>query len=285
MRDQQPVGQKGQDVPWTGEVERGSVAAPCPLGSHSPSSPVLGVPFPILTPCLMPCPRPDAVLTSLTCTRAYTVCSSPCLCLGTGVPWVYIQTGRSLPSQGNGSGRVRHWSTHQWPPHLLGPAHPHPCPPPQCQLPGLTECLGPAKDRTWGCIPGLDSATPTHSRPDLASTQCQSPSLGKSSGVQPASLPHMLRPPEGTAVWGQCSDSHLPERGWQGWFSGVWLWGSMLWPPGELWLWLLSPLPGPGSWHCPCTWSACRAGCCGHQWGPVFNHLSFQTSGTAGPSR
>lgn len=74
MRDHQPMRQKGQDVPWTGEVERGSVAAPCPLGSHSPSSPALGVPFPILTPCLMPCPRPDAVLTSLTCTRAYTVC-------------------------------------------------------------------------------------------------------------------------------------------------------------------------------------------------------------------
>lgn len=106
MRDHQPVGQKGQDGPWTGEVKRGSVAAPCALGSHSPSSPALGVPFPILTPCLMPCPRPDAVLTSPTRTRAYTVCSSPCLCLGTGVPWVHIQTGRSLPSQGEWEGGV-----------------------------------------------------------------------------------------------------------------------------------------------------------------------------------
>lgn len=192
------------------------------------------------------------------------------------------QAALCLP-RGMGSGRVRHWSTHQWPPHLLGPAHPHPCPPPQCQLPGLTECLGPAKDRTWGCIPGLNPATPTHSRPDLAPTQCQC------SGEEqqgPASVPPShAQTPEGTAVWGQCSKSHLPERGWQGWFSGVWLWGSMLWPPGELWLWLLSPLPGPGSWHCPCTWSACRAGCCGQQWGAVFNHLSFQTSGTAGPSQ
>ena len=66
--------QKGQDVSWTGPVERGSMAAPCPLGSHSPSSPALGIPFPILTPCLMPGPHPDAVLTSLTCTCAHTVC-------------------------------------------------------------------------------------------------------------------------------------------------------------------------------------------------------------------
>lgn len=74
MRDHQPVGQKGQDVSRTGEVKRGSVAAPCPLGSHSLSSAALGVPFPILTPCLMPCPHPDATLTSLTRTPAYTVC-------------------------------------------------------------------------------------------------------------------------------------------------------------------------------------------------------------------
>lgn len=50
------------------------MAAPCPLSSLSLSSPALRVPFPILTPCLMPCPRPDAELTSLTCTPAYTVC-------------------------------------------------------------------------------------------------------------------------------------------------------------------------------------------------------------------
>lgn len=143
MRDQQPMGQKGQDVPWTGEVERGSVAAPCPLGSHSPSSPVLGVPFPILTPCLMPCPRPDAVLTSLTCTRAYTVCSSPCLCLGTGVPWVYIQTGRSLPSQGNGKG--------EWESKAL--EHTSVAPPPSrsCTPPSLPPSAMPAS-RTHGVL-------------------------------------------------------------------------------------------------------------------------------------
>lgn len=67
-------GAGGAGWPWTGEVERGSVAAPCPPGSHCPSSPALGVPLSILTPCLMPCPRPDAVLTSLTHTPASTVC-------------------------------------------------------------------------------------------------------------------------------------------------------------------------------------------------------------------
>lgn len=163
------------------------------------------------------------------------------------------------------------------PHHLLGPAHPHPCPPPQCQLPGLTERLGPAKDRTRGCILGLDSATPTHSRPDLAPTQRQSPALGQSSGVQPASLPHKPRPLRGQ----QCGDSAATAASRRG-AGRV---GSAVFGFGGPCLWLLSPLRGPGSWHCPCPWSACRAGCCGRRCCPVFNHLSFQTSATAGPSR
>lgn len=145
------------------------------------------------------------------------------------------QAGLCLPrGMGRGSGKsktLEHTSVP--PPHrLLGPAHPHPCPPLQCQLPGLTECLGPAKDRTRGCILGLDSATPTHSRPDLAPTQCQSPALGKSSGVQPASLPHMLRPLMGQ----QCGDSAeqpRPREGLAGLFQRCFGFGGPCCGPQE----------------------------------------------------
>lgn len=180
----------------------------CSLSSRLPQSFLPGTRGPIPHPHSMPhalsssrcrAHLPD-MHTCIHCLPHHHVCVWALGCHG----FASRQAGLCLPrGMGRGSGRVRHWSTHQWPPHLLGPAHLHPCPPPQCQLPGLTECLGPAKDRTWGCIPGLDSATPTRSRPDLAPTQCQSPSLGKSSGVQPASLPHVLRPLRGQ----QCGDS------------------------------------------------------------------------------
>jgi len=74
---------------------------------------------------------------------------------------------------------------------------------PASRTPGA-KGLGPAKDGTWGCILGLDSATPTHNggAAGLASASGQSPVPGKSSCVQPASLPHVLRPPRGQ----QCGD-------------------------------------------------------------------------------
>lgn len=161
-------------------------------------------------------------------------------------------------------------------------------PPPQCQLPGLPRAkgLGPAKDGTWGCIPALNSATPTCNKDvtGLAPTRGRPEPGSGEEQPGPASIsPTCAKtPPRGQ----QCGDScrHL-ERGWRSWFSGGQLWGSTLWPLGELWVWLLSPLPSPGSWHCPCPWSACWAGCCGRQRGPVFNCLSFQTSATAGPSQ
>lgn len=72
-------------------------------------------------------------------------------------------------------------------PHRLpGPAHPHPCPPamPASRTP-RAEGLDPAKDRTWGCILGLDSATPTCNRDaaGLALARSQSLALRKNSQV------------------------------------------------------------------------------------------------------
>lgn len=172
MRDARPVAQKGQDIPWTGPVERGSVAAPCPPGSCSPSSPALRVPFPILTPCLMPCPRPDSVLISLTRTRAHTVCLITMSVSGHRGAMGSHPGGRQVsvfPGRWErGGGRVRHWSTHQCPPAFQVLHTPIPAPPamPASRTHGA-EGLDPAKDRTWGCILGLHSASLTRNRARL----------------------------------------------------------------------------------------------------------------------
>lgn len=182
------------------------MAPPCPLGSHHPSSPALGVPFSILTPCLMPCPRPDAVLTSLTCTRAYTVCL---ITMSVSGHWgaMGLHPDRQVsafPGEWEGGVGEQDIGAHI---SALPPTSRSCTPPslPPSTMPASRThgVLGPAKDKTWGCILGLDSAAPTHSRPDLAPTQCQSPALGRSSRVQPASLPHLLRPLRGQ----QCGDS------------------------------------------------------------------------------
>lgn len=290
MRDLKPLEQKGQDVPWTGPVERGSVAALCPLGSRSPSSPALGVPFPILTPCLMPCPRLDVVLTSLTRIRAHTVCLITMSVSGHwGAMGSYPGSWQvsAFPGGWEGGGwRVRRWSTHQCPPafQVLHTSIPAPPTMPASRTP-QSQGLGSSQRWDMGLHPGAELCNShlqqrchwsgSHTRPEPGSGEEQ---------PGPASIsPTCAKtPPRGQ----QCGDScrHL-ERGWRSWFSGGQLWGSTLWPPGELWVWLLSPLPSPGSWHCPCPWSACWAGCCGRQRGPVFNCLSFQTSATAGPSQ
>lgn len=138
--------------------------------------------------------------------------SSPCLCLDTGVPWVDIQAaGRFLPSQGD----VKWGQESQMLEHAPVPApgfqvlHNPPIPAPPAMPASRThgaEGLDPAKVGTWGCIPGLDSATPTCNggAAGLAPACGQSPAPGKSSQVQRASFLHVLRPPPPRGQ--QCGD-------------------------------------------------------------------------------
>lgn len=127
----------------------------------------------------MTCPRPASALTSPTRTRARTVCSSPCLCPGTGVPWVCIQAaGRFLPPWA--IGKVGRWASERWehppvPPRPPGPAHPIPAPL-QCQLPALPEL------RAWG---HGDAGTNSVSSPSLLVPYSHCHYGGASSCLQP----------------------------------------------------------------------------------------------------
>lgn len=153
--------------------------------------------------------------------------SSPCVCLGTGVPWVHSQAaGRFLPSQDGWEWGV--WGEPDVGAPTIAPAafqvlH-TPIPAPlQCQLPGLLELRAWVQPKTghgaasWGWNLQLPPTTevPLVWLPHAAGA-------AGCSWVQLASLPHVLRPPRGQ----QCGGG--AERGWQGWFSGRWPWWSVL---------------------------------------------------------
>lgn len=262
-----------------------------PLGYRSPSFPALGIPFPILTPCLMPCPRPDPVLTSLTHTRAHTVCL---ITMSVSGHWDAMG---SHPGSQQVSAFPGEWEGRAGESDVEAPTS-VPLPSRSCTPPSLpprnassqdswSQGLGSSQRQDMGLHPGAGLCNSHLQWRCRCSGSRTRPELG-SGEEQPGPVtisPTCAETSEGTAAWGQCSGCCHPERGWWGWFSVGWLWRSTLRPPGELWIWFLSRLPSPGSWHCPRPWSACQAGCCSHRQGPVFNCFSFQTSGTAGPSR
>lgn len=128
---------------------RGHVAISRPLGSRSPSSPALRDPFLLLTPCLMPCLHPNAILTSLTRTRAHSVTMSVSGHWGAVRSHPGSQQISAFP--GGGKGRQESQTLEHPPvsPCPLGPAHPHPCPPamPASGTPGV-KGLGPTTGGT-----------------------------------------------------------------------------------------------------------------------------------------
>lgn len=242
----------------------------------------------------MTCPRPASALTSPTRTHARTVCSSPCLCPGTGVPWVHIQAaGRFLPPWAIGKvGRrvSERWEHPPVPPRPPGPAHPIPAPL-QCQLPALPEL----KARGHG-----DTGTNSMSTPSLlvpsshchheGASSCLSPEPGSreeqlgAAGASPACIETLGSSCPGDSSAGMVIVAAYHGRGGGGW-QGLGGWQDCAMALGSG-FGCCSPLPGPGSWHCPPLSVVClSAGCCDRQRGPVFNLLSFQTSGTAGPSQ
>lgn len=184
-------------------------------------------------------------------TRARTVCSSPCLCPGTGVPWARIPAaGRFLPSQGIGRGVGGTGETEVGAPTSAPPPSrsctPHPCP---SAMPAASthraEGLGPAEEGTRGQTPGAPyTAAATTEVP--APAHGQSLALGNSSWVQPVPLLHVLRPRaapgEGTAMLGRGQGLPPPGEG----LEGLGWWWVVLKSLPRLWvLGLAAAAPSP----------------------------------------